>query len=135
MRKTLIIVSMLSWIGLIGCDDNEEPTTFQGKVVFPEGYEEASRAKVGVLGLKSRGVGTPVDNVMDSSLVLDEENRFRITFPAIDVQYYKVGIDIYNTNGVLDEVLLDGNGIDCAPHDCNSLEPGKSYDLTIRVVE
>ena len=56
MKKVLIIVGLLSGFGLLaGCDDNEDPTTFRGKVVFPEGDERAAKARVLIIGHNSRG--------------------------------------------------------------------------------
>ena len=134
MKKARIIVYLLILGGLTSCDGEDKgPTTFQGEVVFPEGYEQISNAKVYVSGTKSRGTGTPSDNIIDTLVNLDENYRFQVTLPAIDVQYYTAGIGILNTSGVLEELLLDGDGMDCAG--CNKLQPGETYNLTIEVLE
>ena len=135
MKKALIIIALLS---SISCSDHEDPTTIRGEVIFPTGFEKASLAKVVIVETISGRIGEDSSqSAVVAVLKLDSNNRFDTTLFSSDVTYYFLGVDIMSADGsgAVEKVLTVGNGMDCVSQECNNLKPGKSYDLTVRVLE
>ncbi|WKN43691.1 hypothetical protein [Tunicatimonas pelagia] len=127
MKKLWIV---LGWLTFIGCSDQEELTTFQGEVLLPDTYDLAN-TRVYIAGIKANGIGTPSDQVIDTLLVLDENNFFSGVLPAVNVHFYEVAIALLIEEQFIEDLLLHGDRIDCSS--CVSLTPGKNHNLTIEV--
>ena len=128
---------MVALTSLVSCSDNEDTTTIRGEVTFPKGFEKASQVKVVIAEVNSRGIGDLAESAIVAGLTLDEDNRFDTILVATDISYYALGLDIESTDGsgAVEKALTVGSGMDCVSQDCNNLKPGKSYDLTVRVLE
>ena len=129
--KNALMILLLSAV-LMSCDGEDKgPTTFKGEVIFPEDYERVADTKVSIFGEKSEGAVGRGDIVVDTIVALDQDRRFGVTFPAVDVTYYSLQMHILNSEGFPIESL----NTDCSPYDCSDLKPGERYDLTIEVLE
>ena len=135
MKKAIVIYLFVVG-GLVSCDGEDKgPTTFRGEVIFPEGDKRESQVRVLIGGYKSRGIGTADDDVVSANLGLDGDNRFDTIFSAMEVDEYIIGIDVLSADGNIIEESLRVGDLDCSPYNCDHLEPGQNYDLTVRVLE
>ncbi|WKN43692.1 hypothetical protein [Tunicatimonas pelagia] len=128
----MIFIKLYKFFIIIGsCSDDENLTTFQGNIVFPEDFQQDPKSAVRIFGYDPKGIGDPGDILVDTVINLDHNNHFEVALSGLEAGFYVLQVFPLDDDGG----ISDSFSIDCSPHDCNSLTPGKSYDLTIRVLE
>jgi hypothetical protein len=107
---------------------NEDPTIFEGKVVYADDGSPAAGAEVWfnvrlrapfLTGYRSG------DHKIDHT---DERGEFRIEFPY-NKEYIKMrGIVLFRgSDGIATSLFRNSEGLNCAPNNCEGFRPHQKY--------
>ncbi len=120
---------ILFLLGAVSCKEEEDPTSFQGEVVYADDNAPFLRGNIQFTA-KGTGAGGKVTDFRQ--FPLDVENgAFEITFEANEDI---IGFDIEVSDTVFFERIGPEQGLDCGAIPCEGISPGRNYrDLIIRV--
>lgn len=120
--------SFLLLLGFISCSEEEDPTTFQGEVVYANDNSPFLRGNIQFTA-KGTGAGGKVTDFRQ--LPLNNNGAFEINFAANEDI---IGFDIEVSDTVFFERIGSEQGLDCGSIPCEAVAPGRNYrDLVIRV--
>jgi len=111
-----------------GCKD-DDPTIFEGKVVYADGEAPYSEGKVHIA---LYGHWPLADVLKRKDIELDDTGKFSAQLEHNDDgRYCIIGI---TPNDRVVNPYTEATGLDCSPFNCDEFEPGKSYkNLVLKV--
>ena len=138
--KPILLVSILV-LSFTSCKDkSQDPTIFEGKVVYEDDGSPFVDGEVSFAGMWYYVYARTY--VFKDSL-LNNTGSFKIEFEyEEEIDYFDLHIKLFKDTVINNVEMKVGNGIistnigglNCSPYDCDDFEPGKTYsDLVIKV--
>ena len=132
MKQVLILFVLASLT--FGCKKkNEDPTIFEGKVVYEDDGSPATGWKVAFVSTLKSPFLTGAKPGETKRFIVGESGTFNVEFPFND-EYERFGITTGITVNGERKIINSGNGLGCSPYDCEDFKPHQNYsNLIIKV--
>lgn len=125
MKKSFLFLLSLLTLSLTSCKDDDS-TTIEGQLINDATNEGTGDAVLILKGHKNTGLTTPDRTVSYHEIRTDSQGFFSIILEQEEeVSRYSLSVDVTSSGF---------SGIECTPKDCNSLDPGKKNEITVKAI-
>jgi hypothetical protein len=130
--KQLLILLILASLTFACKKKNEDPTIFEGKVVYADDGSPVSGAELRFSPSLKSPLLTGAKTGELKKTTTNEKGEFRVEFPYSDEYIYFISsLAFRGSDGVVTSSFNTDNGMDCAPYDCEDFKPHQNYSSLI----
>lgn len=109
---------------------SEDPTIFEGKVVYADDNNPVAGVKVSIIPILKTTPLTAGKSGDNKYHLTGENGSFKIEFPYDENVKYFGMVTGTTINGEI-KIINSGNGLDCSPYDCLNFKPHQNYNNLI----
>jgi hypothetical protein len=135
MKQLLILLVLASLTFACRKVQNEDPTIFEGKVVYEDDGSPATGAVLLIVAELKSPFLTGGNSGEHKEALIGENGTFKLNFSYNDqISYFISTLYFKDSNGLATKSFNIGNGMDCSPHNCSDFKASKTYNnLVIKI--
>jgi hypothetical protein len=132
--KQIVILLLLASLTFACKKKNEDPTIFEGKVVYADDNSPVAGVQINIIPSLKTTPLTGAKSGDTKKALTKEEGGFEIKYSYNKEFKYFAMIVITSAGSDDYKTINPGNGLDCAPYDCFNFKPHQNYNnLVIKI--